>query len=470
MKIELTIEGGNLILLTPVRKIDYSNTNRIYELRDEDNDVWMEVRLNENRFDIVSKNSLIIDEEDDLEIKLDQLILEVLESEQSGTENTDTEVAEEASPYNPDKIKVNSKQFSIKLIEEMIENKDIDLSPDFQRNYVWTSIQKSRLIESILLRIPLPMFYFSEDDEGKISVVDGLQRLTTIKDFIDNKFALKNLEYLADSCEGRFYSSKNKDGSPNGKLAIDQKYFRWFNMTQISVNVIDPTSPPKVKYDIFRRINTGGKALNSQEIRNCLATKELRSTLKKMTSLLEFKKATDLSIKPKRMDDQEVALRFILFWRLKYLYEVSLYNGYMDSSLDDLTEELANASSEEFERYVFAFSNAMKNAEYLFGRKYAFRKVTPHDLKPDAYKQLINKALFVSCSVSLANYDHQIIVKQNKEKALLEPLANEIFQDRQLMNYLSYGTNSRANVIYAFKSVEKVISENLNYNLDESKD
>lgn len=463
MKIELTIEGGNLILLTPIKKADYSNENKCYELRDEDNEIWMELQLKGNTFEIVNKNSLVVDEEEDLNIKLDKLILEVLESEQSGTENTDTEVIEETSPYDPDKIKVNSKQFSIKLIEEMIENADIDLAPDFQRNFVWNSVQKSRLIESILLRIPLPMFYFSEDDEGKISVVDGLQRLTTIKDFINNKFPLKNLEYLADTCEGRYYSSKNKDSSSNGKLSIDPKYFRWFNMTQISVNVIDPTSPPKVKYDIFRRINTGGKPLNNQEIRNCLATKELRHTLKTMVSLPEFKKATDSSIKPTRMDDQEIALRFIFFWRLRNNYEISLYNGYMDSSLDDLTEELAKAKTEEFEKYISAFSNAMKNAEYLFGKKYSFRKVIPSDLRPNAYKQLINKALFVSCSVSLANYDHNIMVSQNPEKVLLEPLANKIFEDRQLMNYLSYGTNSRANILYAFQSIQDLIQSNLKY-------
>ena len=75
---------------------------------------------------------------------------------------------------------------------------------------VWENFEKSRLIESILLRIPLPMFYFAEDNEGKLTVVDGLQRITTIKDFMDNKFPLKNLQYLQDSCGGKYYKSLNQ--------------------------------------------------------------------------------------------------------------------------------------------------------------------------------------------------------------------------------------------------------------------
>jgi hypothetical protein len=93
---------------------------------------------------------------------------------------------------------------------------------------------------------------------------------------------------------GKYYSSKNKDKSENGKPAIDAKYFRWLNMTNITVNVIDPSSPFKLKYDIFRRINTGGQPLNAQEIRNCLASRPLRNALREMANLPIFKEATGL--------------------------------------------------------------------------------------------------------------------------------------------------------------------------------
>lgn len=464
MKVEFTIQGGNQILLTPIKRTNETNGDKIYELLDDDNAAWMELRLDNNVFEIIFKDQLIEDSSDDIEIKLNTLMLQIIEAEQIGIENTDTANSLDILPYDSDKIKVQSKQFSIKLIEEMIDNEDIVLAPDFQRNFVWTSVQKSRLIESILLRIPLPMFYFSEDEEGKISVVDGLQRLTTIKEFIDNKFPLKSLEYLKDSCEGRYYSNKDKQGNVNGKKAIDPKYFRWFNMTQFSVNVIDPSSPSKVKYDIFRRINTGGKPLNNQEIRNSLAAKELRDILKKMTISPEFLNATDRSIKPTRMDDQEVALRFILFNKLfEESKSVSQYNGYMDSSLDSLTESLSKNTNQTILHYSDEFINAMKNAKYLFGQKYAFRKVMPRDLTPSAYKQLINKVLFVSWSVLLSKYDNEKIKLLNPEKALLEPLANEIQNDTKFFNFLSFGTNSKANIVYVFQKVESIIATHLKY-------
>jgi hypothetical protein len=461
MKIELLINDNDELLLSAVKK--NGDRNR-YELVDDSNKSWMELELKNNSFEIIEKDERITEDIANVLIKLDQLVLDVIESEQAGTENTETNNIEETSPYDPDKIKVHSKQFSIKLIEEMIDNGDIDFTPDFQRKFVWNSLQKSRLIESILLRIPLPMFYFAEDDEGKVSVVDGLQRLTTIKEFMENKFPLKNLEYLKDSCEGRYYSARNKDGSSNSKKAIDPKYFRWFNMTQFSVNVIDPTSPAKVKYDIFRRINTGGKPLNNQEIRNCLSGKVLRETLNRMANLEEFKVATDHSIRPIRMDDQELALRFILFYRLREKSgSISEYNGYMDSSLDDLTEELSKLRKEDLEVYVRLFANSMQNAKYLFGQKYAFRKVQPADLEPLAYKQLVNKALFASWSVLLADHPHEKIISMNSEKRLLGPLANQIKQDRTLWYYLSYGTNGKANLLYTFQEAENIILEHLIY-------
>ena len=464
MAIELKINNDEDVLLMPIKKSEIGDLKNVYELIDNKNISWMVLELKNNSFDIINRDYQISDSEEILKIKLDNLVLEVIEAEQSGTENTESSVVEEVSPYDPDKIKVHSKQFNVKLIAEMIDNEDIDFTPDFQRNFVWDSQQKSRLIESILLRIPLPMFYFAEDEEGRITVVDGLQRLTTIKDFMDNKFPLKGLQYLKDSCNGRYYSEKNKDGTPNGKKGIDAKYFRWFNMTQFSVNVIDPTSPAKVKYDIFRRINTGGKPLNNQEIRNCLATKPLRETLNQMVNLTEFKSATDGSIKSTRMDDQEISLRFILFSKL-YNEDHTLFNysGYMDTSLDDLTENLNKVSDKEKEYWVTSFSNGMRNAEYVFGRKHAFRKIMIKDLEPNSYKQLLNKALFVCCSVLLSKYEPKEIQAKNPHLVLLYPLAKKIQEDFKLLNYLSYGTNGKANLQYAFGEIEKLIEKHLKY-------
>lgn len=459
MRIAFKKITGEEIYLTPIKQ----NEEGLYYLLDEASYPWIELTLENNKFILGSRNLDIAGSREEIQEKLDELLLKVIEQEQSGTENTETEAAPD-NPYDPDSIKVQTKPFNIKLIYDMIESGDIDLNPDFQRNFVWDNLQKSRLIESILLRIPLPMFYFSEDNEGLITVVDGLQRLTTIKEFMDNKFALRGLEYLKDSCEGRHYSDKNKDGTPNNLHGIDPKYFRWFNMTQFTVNVIDPSSPAKVKYDIFRRINTGGKPLNNQEIRNCLASKNLRDILNEMTQLPEFKQATDYSIKSTRMEDQEVALRFICFYRY-YSEDASLnnYNGNMEITLDDATEALNKLRKDDLRVYVNLFKKAMKNAKHLFGR-YAFRKIMLRHLQPEANKQLINKALFVSWSVLLAPFETKEIESKYSTQLLAEPLANSIENDKDLFNYLSYGTNGKANLQKAFEAAKTIIQQNLDNN------
>lgn len=455
MNIQFNILGGNTILLV-IHKVEDELNH--YNLIDGEKRVWMKLKLENQNLNIIEQSGEIIDNVEAIESKMDLLLHDIIEVERSGADSFSEAQETELNPYDPDKIKVRSDKMPVTLISSMIESQDIDMNPDFQRNLVWSNFQKSRLIESILLRIPLPMFYFAEDNEGKLSVVDGLQRLSTIKEFMHNKFPLKDLQYLNNSCYGKYYKDEGN------KKGLDAKYFRWFNLTTISANIIDPTSPYKVKYDIFRRINTGGRPLNNQEIRNCLTGQGLRDILKEMTALAEFKSATDNSIKSTRMDDQEVALRFLAFFKL-YEKDKNLdsYNGYMDATLDEFTEQNIKTKKEDLDKYVSLFSNAMKNAEYLIGRRHAFRKILPKDIVPSAYKQLINKVLFVCISILLAQYNSDTIKTLNGKNNLRPIIANNINDNVMLFAYLSYGTNAKANLLYTFKTVEKLFKENINY-------
>lgn len=453
--IELKLITGEERLLTPVK-----NSNGQYELVDSTNTIQMVVVLKNTHIEVIDKRNIDIEayDKEDLSSRFDLLAVEIIENEQSGIEHNEYDDRIEVTPYNPELIKVHQKQFSIKFIDEMIENGDIDFTPDFQRHFVWNSIQKSKLIESLLLRIPLPLFYFAEDSEGRLTIVDGLQRLTTIKEFMGNEFPLKNLEYLDDGVKGRYY----KTNLEKGQQGIDPKYYRWFNMTQFAVNVIDPSSPFKVKYDIFRRINTGGRPLKNQEIRNCLASISLRKLLNEMITLDEFKSATNSSVKPDRMEDQEVALRFITFYDA-FKKDASLqtsYSGYMESTLDDATECYYKVHDDTHKKYVDLFRNAMKNAEYLFGSRYAFRKVRTEHIG-EARKQLFNKALFVAWASQLAEIPYDKIIEKYPKEFLLPIFAEKLETDGKLMYYLSYGTNGKANLEYIFRVVTEIINENL---------
>jgi len=418
--------------------------------------VYLKLELKENQFIVVFKDIEIDEEENILKSKLEELLLQIDPIEASlGTEQSELDEEIEDTPYDPEKIRVDTKQLSLRQVYDMIKVDDIDLTPDFQRNLVWNDLRQSRLIESILLRIPLPIFYFAQDEDGKISVVDGLQRLSTIRRFMDNEFRLNNLEYLQEKCGGKYYT--NSDSTK----AIDAKYFRWLNMTQITVNIIDPSSPFKLKYDIFRRINTGGQPLNAQEIRNCLASKGLRKALREMAHMGSFKYATGFSVKDVRMEAQELALRFILFHR-KYQIDSTLsnYSGNIDLELNALTDELSKDKVADYTSYVSMFDDAMKNAYHLFGN-HSFRKSKVEHLEPNARRQLINKALFVSWSVLLSQFQFKTIIEKNKSKSLIFPLAERITYDTDLFQKLTWGTNAKLNHQVAFKAAEEIIINNL---------
>ncbi|QBI56460.1 DUF262 domain-containing protein [Streptomonospora litoralis] len=293
-------------------------------------------------------------------------------------------------PWNPDDIRVSTKQFSLRNVMDMIEDGSLELAPEFQRNRVWKVPQKSRLIESVLLQIPLPAFYFAEDADGLLRVVDGLQRLSTINAFVrggeDTGFALKGLEYLTE--EGKRFSD------------LGTALQRRINNAQIVVHVIDPTTPREVTYDIFKRINTGGTPLNAQEIRHSMSKDRSRDILRDLAATEEFNAATNNLYNQVRMTDREMALRFCAFW----IFGVDEYLKLraMEPFLERTTAALddpAEVPDDKVADLRAAFTRAMHNSYLVFG-KHAFRKwpYGTESLNP------VNRALFEAWSISLTDF------------------------------------------------------------------
>lgn len=410
-----------------------------------------------SNFEVESQDTHVAESVEDLRAKLDELAIQMLDALQQGKDLAAFSFEAEEKPYNPELIRVDTKHYSIRQIYDMLKDGDLILQPDFQRNLVWDEQRKSRLIESVLLRIPLPMFYFAQDEEGVLFVVDGLQRLSAITDFMDNKINLKGLEYLTEF-EGASYKGEGK--------RVDARHLRWFNQTQLVVNIIDPQSPSRVKFDIFRRINTGGRPLNAQEMRHCLTYEGLRDTLKHMAALESFKQATGGSVRSERMEDRELALRFITFRRM--LGErpdfcdlgvgLDAYSGNMDETLNDTVEKIGKATANELFCYETQYDQAMRYAAHLFG-SHAFRKVDEESCE-GSRRSIINKALFASFAVALS-YADESKVNARDHGSLVAVLSRELSDEnnREYNDYLSYGTNGKANLKYAFKKAGELIRD-----------
>ncbi|MFK5970035.1 MAG: DUF262 domain-containing protein [Candidatus Marithrix sp.] len=178
-------------------------------------------------------------------------------------------------------IRISKEQFSVYDLKRQYDKYEtILMETDFQRKNVWYSKQKHELIESILMGIPIPMMYFFEDKDGNRQVVDGKQRLTAIFDFLDGKFRLNNLKILHE---------QNGKSFEDLELVLQSTIEKY----QLSIYVIQPPTPEKIKFDIFDRVNRGGTILNHQEMRNALYQGKATDLLNRLVELDCFKKATN---------------------------------------------------------------------------------------------------------------------------------------------------------------------------------
>lgn len=367
------------------------------------------------------------------------------------TEETPSDHSE-PFPYDPEFIRVDTKPFNVSLVYDMINEGDINLSPDFQRQFVWTDIgARSRLIESMMLRIPLPVFYLAQDYNGHLQVVDGLQRLTVIKQFLDNELRLRDLEYLKDE-EGKVFRHDDPI------RCIDQRYRKRLMQTQIMMNIIDPQTPADVKFDIFKRINQGGRPLNAQEIRNCMSLPKTRSFLHSLARSPAFLDATCSSVGTVRMQDQEIALRFAAF-KLADLNLQSPYAGNMERFLDATIETL-NRNPIFFDSLIDLFERSMRNNAHLFGA-FAFRKCSPNDIHPGTRRRLVNNSLFTTWSVVLSEKEEKKVCHLDAE-SFAKILANELDNDSEYYDSVSFGTNDRRRLSYAFHKARLLCAEYIN--------
>jgi hypothetical protein len=367
---------------------------------------------------------------------IDDTIERVLEGQD------DEEEIARPKPWDPKDIRVGTKPWSLRQVVDEIADETIDIAPDFQRGYVWNQRQRTQLIESILLGIPLPAFYFNQDSENRHQVVDGVQRLTTIRDYANDVFALDqvHLEYLAH-LGGKLFKN------------LDPAVKRRFHQTQIVVHVIDASSPYQLKFNIFKRINTGGTRLEPQEIRHCMAQPRARKVLKDLVDVQHFKDAVRIS-RVERMEDRELALRFVAFRRLIESGGVQQYKSderfedFLNAAMRDLDDPTAIPDT-DIDILQASFSRAMTNCLRVFGRR-AFRK--------NPAGGPLNRALFDCWTSALADVSKEPTAAQ---ACAIVAGFDRALEDIAFKNSISYAIGNADRIRTRFQMAESIVREAL---------
>jgi len=348
-------------------------------------------------------------------------------------------------PFDPETIQMETRAVTVDLLLHRASTNRIDLQPDFQRRSgIWDERRQSRLIESMLLRIPLPVIYAAEDDEERWEIVDGIQRLTTIARFIRPDvigaplLRLSNLEYLKEY-EGATF----EDLSERMKLRLRE--------TELGVNIIKKQTPPEVKYNIFARINSGGVVLRPQELRHAITPGPVRRLLEELATSDAFVKATDSSISPQRMADRELVLRFLAF---RVLGIAEYRNGDMDGFLLRAMRAINHLAPADLDFISQEFIRAMESATRIFGND-AFRKRS----SPEDWRHPINKGLFEAVGVNLAHLDPKQIDWLEIDRERVREGLMALCADPDFDAAITQGTADVRKVTRRFSDVGKLFAE-----------
>ncbi|MCL2216994.1 MAG: DUF262 domain-containing protein [Defluviitaleaceae bacterium] len=384
------------------------------------------------KIDITTVLSYIADQENQLPNVLFELGKKGVEVTYSDIEPDASENYEERiEPYDPSQINIRMDKITMDSIVKRLKNKEFELDSAFQRKGgLWNPVQKSQLIESLLLKIPLPAFYFDANDDDRWLIIDGLQRITTIKHFlVDKTMKLEGLEFFGELTNYRF------DDLP-------RPLQRRIEETNINVYILDPGTPPNAKFSIFKRINTGGLVLTSQEIRNALFQGEATKFINKLAELKIFKLATGESIPSDRMLDREFCLRYVA---INYLSINKDYKGVVDDFLNLAMANLKKMPEQMRESIKASFERVLADCADIFGR-HAFRKMSE-----DGKRRPINKGLFEAwtfCILRLSP-DEVTYLKKNKEKVIAGfiDLCSQIELNNALRDSHSAALNMRIKLI-----------------------
>lgn len=351
-------------------------------------------------------------------------------------------------PFDPSMLKAEVKNTTIGELCSMLKNDLIDLQPDFQRNAdLWSAKKKSQLIESLILGLPLPSFYFFVDrDNKKWVVIDGLQRLCSLKDFfVDKKLRLQGLQFIEET-----HKSRSVD---------DFSYFEQLEMSMRSVtlNIISGESSVEAKYIMFQRINSNGTKLQPAEIRNALYHGPSMEFAKELANLL----SNNYGISSKRLNALDYALRYIAF-------HLCSYEKYQDDRMNDFIGNVLSYMNEHYQPKDYTglqniFTQSLNICSELLGTDVFRKPLTALEKKNvNIKKNPLSISLFEATMCAVSRLSPMQIDTLLSKKALFVKLYTKMFDDAVFAKYISNGTNKYKAVSCRFTSLEKIVDKTLN--------
>lgn len=334
--------------------------------------------------------------------------------------------------YPIDTLLIRNEPRTVHDVLRRIKSGGYVMDPDFQRDFIWSDDKQSKLIESVLMRIPLPVFYLGEDDQGRMIVVDGLQRLSTFDRFVNNKLRLK----LPKQTE--LDTKLFKDLSPKLQNRVED--------CNLILYIIDAKVPERARLDIFERVNSG-LPLTRQQMRNCMYNGKATRFLQDEATTELFKKATGKSLSTKTMRDREFVNRFCAF----KLLPLDTYKDDMDDWLATALKEMNSFDAASLLRLSNEFQNSLQNNFMLFN-DHAFRKHIPEQPK----RGILNASLWDVMITGLAQYSNEQ-VKQHA--AALKSCFYTLLKDTDFVSSITYGPNSASNVKHRFEATQQMFKE-----------
>lgn len=349
-------------------------------------------------------------------------------------------------------VKTQNIEYDLETLVKKIKRGTIKLDPDYQRRHRWSRETSSRLIESLILNIPIPLIYLSQDvdvdeddsdDNARYSVIDGQQRLTAITQYLSGDFALSDLQTLKE-LDGSSY----KDLPPFLIRRLEERTIKCLR--------IDSTVDAQVKYDIFERLNSGSIKLEPQELRNALYGGPFNDLLKRLATDTNFRTLLHINLdnpinnsRVKKMEDAELVLRFFALGNNNY----KTFKGGFKTFLDTEMEKLSLLDSEQLSGLERTFLRTMEITRHFFGDS-AFAKFRCED------------GVFIEMSnFNAAVYDalsHAVAMEVDPLEPGITPEMitrfRSLFADSNFFASIEGGTADKAKVVARIDAARQVLS------------